>query len=235
MAEAWESLFDKAMYCLDSRREQAAPWMRWSLGGGTALTLQLGHRLSRDIDIFVNTLRAIDLFTPRSNEAIRALTTDFYEDMNYVKLWFGAQGEVDFIAGVPLTPTPCTEQVVRGGQINLETPEEIVVQKLMSRAATLKYQDLFDVSAVTCAFPGLLERSSHVFGGQLPVLKARVQHLAGLDLSEARAKINTLPGWGHLMGTETALVLDFLDRCTAVADDTPLCHAPMELQRRTVG
>ena len=213
MAEAWEALFDKAMYCLDSRRDQASPWMHWSLGGGTALMLQLHHRLSRDIDIFVNDAQSLTLYTPRLNEGVEALTRDFEEDINYLKLRFGPEGEVDFIAAADLTETPWVERVVRGRQIHLETPEEIVVKKLMFRPATLQYRDLFDVAAVVSESPGLLENSHAIFSEKLPVLQARVKHLAGLDLSRERESVAVLPGWGHLIGREVGLVLDFLDRC----------------------
>ncbi|MHB1926592.1 MAG: nucleotidyl transferase AbiEii/AbiGii toxin family protein [Leptospirillum sp.] len=218
MAENWETLFDKAMFCLDSRHDQAPPWMRWSLGGGTALMLQVGHRVSKDIDIFVNDVQSLTLYTPRLNEAIEDLTTDFEEEVNYVKLRFGEEGEIDFIAVASLTDNPWTEQVLRGRNVRLETPEEIVVKKLMFRPATLAYRDVFDVAAVASSCPGLLEHSCVVFGDKLAVLRARVEFIDGLDLTEERASIDVLPGFEHLLGTETGVVLSFLDRCEASLD-----------------
>lgn len=52
-ATRWETLFVHAMTLIGeiAKHGRADPF--WTFGGGTALMLRYGHRLSKDIDIFV--------------------------------------------------------------------------------------------------------------------------------------------------------------------------------------
>lgn len=47
----WEDLLGKALIALDSLEGHAGPW---TFGGGTALAQILGHRISYDVDIFLD-------------------------------------------------------------------------------------------------------------------------------------------------------------------------------------
>lgn len=56
---AWEALFPRALALIDEVRIHggiADPF--WTLGGGTVLMFRFGHRLSKDIDIFVRDARS---------------------------------------------------------------------------------------------------------------------------------------------------------------------------------
>jgi hypothetical protein len=50
----WPQLFDLAVDILDRFREAQGHTPGWSFGGGTALMLQIDHRESHDIDIFLD-------------------------------------------------------------------------------------------------------------------------------------------------------------------------------------
>lgn len=60
------------------------------------------HRLSKDVDIFIDDPQFLGYLTPRLSPVAEALTTDYAEDANYVKLRF-PEGEVDFVVSAPLT------------------------------------------------------------------------------------------------------------------------------------
>ena len=77
----WESLLELAPEHVHTLIEGALPVLDhvfgppdpsrkpdWTLGGGTAIMLQIGHRVSRDIDIFVPGTR-LKLFTRAQDPA----------------------------------------------------------------------------------------------------------------------------------------------------------------------
>lgn len=79
----WESLLDLALPALDhvfpnARSVEHDPGVMpaWTLGGGTAIMIQIRHRVSHDIDIFVpgTNLKA---FTPAANPAAARISRRF--------------------------------------------------------------------------------------------------------------------------------------------------------------
>ena len=53
MTAAWEKLLARAFIVINEIDRMAAYPDGMALGGGTALTLQIDHRVSRDIDLFL--------------------------------------------------------------------------------------------------------------------------------------------------------------------------------------
>jgi predicted nucleotidyltransferase component of viral defense system len=144
---AWEVLFEHALVAIGeiSRHGRADPF--WTFGGGTALMLQYGHRLSKDIDIFVPDPQSLGFVTPRLSSVMEEITSDYVEAANYVKL-FLPEGEIDFIAAPNLTFPGFEIRTVLGRQVKVETPAEIVVKKLWHRGDRITGRDIFDVALV---------------------------------------------------------------------------------------
>lgn len=49
----WQNLFRHALTLIDEIRTHGTANPFWTFGGGTVLMLRYGHRLSKDVDIFV--------------------------------------------------------------------------------------------------------------------------------------------------------------------------------------
>jgi len=113
---AWETLFLRALCVLESVPLEFG----WSFGGGTVLMRRYGHRLSKDIDIFLADPQLLGYLSPRLNPAAEALTPDYVEQANFVKLYF-PEGEVDFVASAPLTPDPAAREAVLGRTVLVES------------------------------------------------------------------------------------------------------------------
>ncbi|MDA8345288.1 MAG: nucleotidyl transferase AbiEii/AbiGii toxin family protein [Thermaerobacter sp.] len=145
--ETWERLFERAMACLDSIPLAKVPPPRWSFGGGTALRLQIGHRDSHDIDIFLEGPQWLSVLSPRLNDTVSALCQDYEEDTQFVKLVM-TEGEVDFIAAPLLTSPGVFPQQIGGRTVSLETPAEIIAKKLFFRGGLLRPRDVLDIAAV---------------------------------------------------------------------------------------
>lgn len=211
MSEPWQELFDQAMVCLDSCRDETPSWVRWSLGGGTALMLHLHHRLSRDIDIFVNDVQVLPRLSPRLNSVVESLAEDYLEAANYIKLTL-PQGEIDFIAAPHLTPEPWQERTIRGRAILLETPTEIAVKKLFYRAQDLQSRDVFDAAAVIRRHRSEMEDNAEILRPKLPILAGRLEHLRKRYEVEASSIFGVSPAWRPLLRRAPAVLADFLDR-----------------------
>ena len=82
----------------------------WTFGGGTVLMLRHGHRLSKDIDIFVPDPQYLGFVSPRMSDAAERVTQDYVEGPGYVKL-LRPEGEIDFVA----SPNLRAGQERRGG------------------------------------------------------------------------------------------------------------------------
>jgi hypothetical protein len=60
----WQRLFKQACSLI----RQANIGDDWTLGGGTAMMMQIGHRESRDIDIFLSDPQLLPLLDPQKND-----------------------------------------------------------------------------------------------------------------------------------------------------------------------
>ena len=109
----WRALFPPATALMASlERHIAQP--SWTFGGGTVLMLRIGHRQSKDIDLFV-------------------------PDPQYL-----LAGEIDIVVGVPLTQRPFDLVPYAGREIKVETCTEIIAKKMWHRGDRAKARDLYD-------------------------------------------------------------------------------------------
>ena len=63
----WQALFPHAL-TLMAHLEAQVPGATWTFGGGTVLMLRIGHRHSKDIDLFVADPQALGWVNPRLSE-----------------------------------------------------------------------------------------------------------------------------------------------------------------------
>jgi hypothetical protein len=80
----WELLFQRALIVIDSAREIGIPVDDWTFGGGTVLMRRHRHRLSKDVDIFVNDPQFLGYLTPRLSPTAESLTTQYIEDQSWL-------------------------------------------------------------------------------------------------------------------------------------------------------
>lgn len=62
----WPELFDMAMATIDQANGQGIGMHDWSFGGGTALMLQIKHRESHDIDLFIDDAQYLPYLNPET-------------------------------------------------------------------------------------------------------------------------------------------------------------------------
>jgi hypothetical protein len=197
----WRLLLDKTARGLKRLRTANRPVPDWALGGGTALMIHTGHRISKDIDVFIDDAQYLSFLSPRlGGEDIWACDA-FDEATHHLKLIF-PEGEIDFIVDPIITGLPSTLKTVEGGdvrqevlhEIPVEHPVEVALKKLNHRGHMLKVRDIFDIAVVDVIHPKLLRENlfhvAHLKSGVLARLRGipkpfAQRELAELDISQA--------------------------------------------------
>ena len=121
----------------------------WTLGGGTAMMLQIEHRESRDIDIFLSDPQQLPFLDPRTQDfTFEVRPADYGGDgARSLKFAFDDIGEIDFIVATALTSSPTTSRLIEGEPVLLDTVPEIITKKIYHRGAGLTPRDIFDIAA----------------------------------------------------------------------------------------
>lgn len=181
----WEPLFRQALTIVDAATVAIGDFT-WSFGGGTALMLKFRHRFSKDIDIFLRDPQFIGHVTPRLSPVAEAITDQYEEGGEWVKLRLPG-GEIDFIGTGWLTAYPFKSEKVLGRMVNVETPAEIIGKKVRYRASTFKARDLFDLAIVLDHAPSALHEIAPVFREYRPALLERIEKHRGALQEEFEA------------------------------------------------
>ncbi len=151
----WKSLEKKAADIVSNAEESAKSGrMDPLLGGGTRLMLELNHRISHDIDLFIRDPQWIGFLSPRLNDKVGDLVLGYEEDATFLKLKF-PEGEIDFIVRMSLTGLPVESS--EKSLFLLEPVEEVLAKKLFYRGASLTPRDLFDWSCIESMHSGTLD------------------------------------------------------------------------------
>ncbi len=145
----WARLFGIACSLIRQVNSKDVIIDSWSFGGGTAMMLQIDHRESHDVDIFLDDPQLLPFLDPKLHDfEFETKPSDYSGDgSSFLKLAFDDIGEIDFIVGPALTQMPTTRQVVEGEEVALETVAEIVTKKIHHRGSHIRPRDIFDVAA----------------------------------------------------------------------------------------
>lgn len=222
----WDELFDQAMVILDQVGMSMETDWQWSFGGGTALMLQINHRLSYDVDFFSD--------NPQHLGFIHAIVMDQYVNPElagyrgdgsvFVKLDFTGVGQIDFVITKHILEDYGRPAIVRGREVFMETIPEIIAKKMFHRGDALFPRDVFDLAA-----------ACHV-GKKMEIMDALMLMPAEFDafarkLSKVQTNsgeyeqlldtINIMPDYAIMRKDVLAIVQDLVDDTRARLDNPP--------------
>jgi predicted nucleotidyltransferase component of viral defense system len=156
----WQLLLQHAYSLVDEIAAHGIKDPFWTFGGGTVLMLRYGHRLSKDIDIFVPDPQYLGYVSPRLSDVAEGVSDQYVEGPGYIKL-LRPEGEIDFVASPNLTAEPFEMWELLGRPIKVETSAEIVAKKLWHRGDHATARDLFDLTLVIEREPQALATAGH--------------------------------------------------------------------------
>ena len=136
-------LLEKALDILNEADFQEG---QWAVGGGTVLSEIYHHRLSKDIDIFIDDIQLISTLSPKIND-VSSEALYYNEGSQFVSLTY-REGKVDFIASPQITKFSAKEMDFYSHHVYVEDSVEIVCKKLFYRGTFAVPRDLFDLAVV---------------------------------------------------------------------------------------
>lgn len=112
------------------------------------MMLQIDHRISHDVDIFLPDPQILPFLDPQKHDFnFEIRPADYTGDgARLLKLGFEF-GEIDFIVAPLLTSSPTIQVTVEGEIALLETIPEIIAKKIYHRGASIAPRDIFDIAA----------------------------------------------------------------------------------------
>ena len=112
----WPRLFRIACSLIRQVNSEHVIIDSWALGGGTAMMLQINHRRSDDIDIFLPDAQLLPYLDPKLRDFDFEVTPSDYQGdgSRFLKLAFEGLGEIDFIVSPTVTSMPTTQRTIEG-------------------------------------------------------------------------------------------------------------------------
>jgi hypothetical protein len=113
------------------------------------MMLQIDHRESRDVDIFLSDPQLLSYLDPQKRDFKFEISPAGYDGdgATFQKLAFKDIGEIDFIVGRAMTSSPTIQTTIEGEATLLETIPEIIAKKIYYRGSSIRPRDIFDIAA----------------------------------------------------------------------------------------
>ena len=209
-SETWKSILAAALPVIDDLTIRVGSTPDLVLGGGTVLMLRFHHRLSRDIDFFLNDVQILSMITPRLNDLTSRIALDYVEQANSVKLVL-KEGDIDFIVAGNITRTNPVETIEMSNRVFLlETTEEILAKKLFYRAAHFKPRDVFDLVAVHRRDPASVASALRASSSRKPELERRLKDLSKQAPDQLASDILPFEGFSDIIPAMLQTARDLL-------------------------
>ena len=208
--DSWKAVLSSAVAILDDleRREFRVPGL--VMGGGTVLMFRYEHRLSRDIDFFMHDVQWLSFFSPRLNDAAAAMTTNYVEQPNSIKLKL-REGDIDIVVARSVTTTAAVETLkFMGRTFFLESSEEILAKKLFYRTAFFQPRDAFDMAAAIEFDRPSAIKAVRATASKIEILNRRLDELAQMPRAEFDRDILPLERGKHLIDQMISRTRDFI-------------------------
>ncbi|CAN7616898.1 nucleotidyl transferase AbiEii/AbiGii toxin family protein [Devosia sp. LjRoot3] len=209
----WPRLFAIACDLLDQVQQNSGGYQfGWSFGGGTAMMIQIGHRESHDIDIFIDEAQILGFLDPaKANLNFTTKPAEYVGDgARFQKFAFADLGEIDFIVSGHLTANPFVTQAVEGREVQLETIPEIIAKKIYYRGNEAKARDIFDIAAAAQGHREEIIEALKEFPDQVEATLVRLDKLNPEFVASTIRQLMILPDFLPLAGQSHHIAKDLL-------------------------
>ena len=161
------------------------------------MMIQIGHRESHDIDIFLDDAQILGFLDPaKADLRFQESPADYRGDgARFQKFVFDGIGEIDFIISGSLTEKPFIHRRIQGRQIKLETLGEIVAKKVYFRGSEAKPRDVFDIAAATRNHRDEISMALRSFADAVAATLERLEKLNPEFVADSISHLAVLPGY----------------------------------------
>jgi len=214
----WGRLFVIACDLIDQVHQHAGDYeFGWSFGGGTAMMIQIGHRESHDVDIFIEDGQILGFLDPAKVDLhFKEKPADYGGDgARYQKFAFTDIGEIDFIASGHLTAEPFIIMEIEGRSVQLETIPEIITKKIYHRGSEAKARDVFDIAAAARTHRAEVVAALKAYPDQVAKTLQQLQKLNPEFVSGAIGQLMILPEYLDMAPDSMAIANDLLGEVLA--------------------
>ena len=212
MAAQWQKLLLLACDLIDQVNHEHKIIDEWTFGGGTALMLQIGHRESDDIDIFLDDHQVLPYLDPaRQSFAFAIAPSDYLGDgTGFQKIVFDDAGEIDFIVCPHVTPQVARQVELEGRQIMLETVAEIIAQKIFYRGPNIAPRDIFDVAAASTHHRREIVRALAAHKQKTEAALAQISRSDERFITDVITELRITPAFRHMAGNAVDVATELL-------------------------
>ena len=214
---AWSTLLRVALSLIRQVNSVETVIDHWTLGGDTAMMIQIDHRESHDIDIFLPDPQLLAFLDPaRRDFALDGPPADYRGDgATFLKWGFQNLGEIDFIVASSLTSQPATRRTVDGEAIMLETIPEIIAKKIYHRGSSIRPRDIFDIAAAGEAHEASIIRELQPYRGEVSKALAAMDRLNPEFVSRAISQLAIKPQYEATARTASDRAKDIMRAVTS--------------------
>lgn len=210
----WRRLFLIAADLMDQLREKVGGHeFEWSFGGGTAMMIQIGHRESHDIDIFLYDPQLLGFIDPAKSRLSFSMAPAAYDGdgVRFQKFAFEGLGEIDFIVAGALTSMPFEKREVEGRSVWLENIPEIIAKKVYYRGAEARPRDIFDIAAAARSHRAGVVGALRAFPDHVARTRERLARLNPEFVRRTIAQLMIMPGYAEMADDSLGITNALLD------------------------
>ncbi|MER9255404.1 nucleotidyl transferase AbiEii/AbiGii toxin family protein [Mesorhizobium sp. M0598] len=216
----WRRLFAIAADLIDQLREKAGGFeFEWSFGGGTAMMIQINHRESHDVDIFLDDPQLLGFIDPSKSQLSFSTGPAAYDSdgTRFQKFAFEGLGEIDFIVAGALTGTPFEKREVEGRSVWLETIPEIIAKKVYYRGAEARPRDIFDIAAAARSHRAGVVGALRAFPDRVARTRERLAELNPEFVRRTIAQLMIMPDYQEMAADSLAVATALLEEVLSTA------------------
>jgi len=217
----WQRLFAVASDLIRQVRGATGGYeFEWSFGGGTAMMIQIGHRESHDVDLFINDPQLLGFLDPSRSGLSFSVVPAAYEGdgARFQKFAFDQLGEIDFIVAGALTAVPVVKQVVEGQLVQLETIPEIIAKKIVHRGSVARARDIFDLAAASREQRSEVISALRAFPKQVGATRRHIAALNPEFVAKTISQLMIKPAYMSMAPDSLAIAIDLLDEVLQAPD-----------------
>ncbi|MER8947235.1 nucleotidyl transferase AbiEii/AbiGii toxin family protein [Mesorhizobium sp. M0408] len=216
----WRRLFAIAADLIDQLREKAGGFeFEWSFGGGTAMMIQINHRESHDVDIFLDDPQLLGFIDPSKSQLSFSTGPAAYDGdgTRFQKFAFEGLGEIDFIVAGALTRTPFEKREVEGRSVWLESIPEIIAKKVYYRGAEARPRDIFDIAAAARSHRAGVVGALRAFPDRVARTRERLAELNPEFVRRTIAQLMIMPDYEEMAADSLAIATALLEEVLSPA------------------